>query len=96
MMRWKRGAIRRARRSRRQQIPDYRDLDDDGDGIPFDSVEVGGDPSLLDTDGDGIPDHLDVDADDDGIPDIMWKLLVSASILPTPTVTGSLTTGISC
>jgi len=44
-------------------IPDYWDLDDDGDGIP-DAQEGWGD-----TDGDGIPDCRDSDSDNDGIPD---------------------------
>jgi len=44
-------------------IPDYRDLDSDGDGI-LDSIEMD-----VDTDGDGTPDHLDLDSDGDGIPD---------------------------
>jgi hypothetical protein len=52
-------------------IPDYRDLDSDGDGIA-DSVEAG-DQDLStpprDTDGDGIPDFRDTDADGDGILD---------------------------
>ena len=50
--------------------PDYRDTDDDNDGI--DSVtETGGDPlSPTDQDGDGVPDYLDIDdLDGDGIPD---------------------------
>lgn len=45
-------------------IPDYRDLDLDNDGLP-NSVE--GD---ADTDGDGTPDMLDDDSDADGIGDI--------------------------
>jgi hypothetical protein len=52
-------------------IPDYRDLDSDGDGI-LDSVEAG-DHDLstpaMDTDGDGVPDFRDTDADGDGILD---------------------------
>jgi hypothetical protein len=44
-------------------IPNYWDLDDDGDGIP-DAKEGWGD-----TDGDGIPDCRDSDSDNDGIPD---------------------------
>ncbi|QXP66782.1 T9SS type A sorting domain-containing protein [Polaribacter sp. AHE13PA] len=32
---------------------------------------VSGDGSSIDTDSDGIPDHLDLDADNDGIPDII-------------------------
>jgi hypothetical protein len=52
-------------------IPDYRDLDSDGDGI-LDSVEAG-DHDLatppLDTDGDGTPDYRDLDSDGDHIND---------------------------
>ena len=43
-------------------VPNYRDLDDDNDGI-LDSIE--GDDSV-DTDGDGTPDYLDIDSDGDG------------------------------
>jgi uncharacterized repeat protein (TIGR01451 family) len=43
-------------------VPNYRDLDDDNDGI-LDSVE--GDDTV-DTDGDGTPDYLDIDSDGDG------------------------------
>ncbi|WP_334329209.1 collagen-binding domain-containing protein [Companilactobacillus sp. HBUAS59699] len=42
-------------------IPDYPEVDTDGDGIP-DTPEV-------DTDGDGIPDTPEIDTDGDGIPD---------------------------
>ncbi|PKV51821.1 putative repeat protein (TIGR01451 family) [Aquimarina sp. MAR_2010_214] len=49
--------------------PDYRDNDDDGDGV--DTVEENydndNDPSDTDTDGDGTPDYLDTDDDNDGI-----------------------------
>ncbi len=43
--------------------PDWRDADDDGDGINT-SVEQG-----ADTDSDGTPDYLDTDSDDDSIND---------------------------
>ena len=43
-------------------VPNYRDLDDDNDGI-LDSIE--GDDTV-DTDGDGTPDYLDIDSDGDG------------------------------
>ena len=49
--------------------PDYRDTDDDGDGV--DTVEENydgdDDPTDTDTDGDGIPDYLDTDDDNDGL-----------------------------
>lgn len=43
----------------------YIDIDSDGDTIS-DFDEGNG---LVDTDGDGVPDHLDLDSDGDGIPD---------------------------
>ncbi len=46
-------------------VADFKDLDDDNDGIP-DTVE--GD---VDTDGDGIPNRLDLDSDNDGITDLI-------------------------
>lgn len=52
----------------RDGIPDYRDLDSDGDGIA-DAVEIGDPASPRDTDGDGKPDYIDLDSDGDGIPD---------------------------
>ena len=54
-------------------IPDYLDIDDDGDNVKT-SVEIasaGDDPTAdgyRDTDGDGIPNYLDPDDDDDGVP----------------------------
>ena len=46
-------------------IPNYRDTDDDGDGIlTIDEIELDADGNFvgfLDTDGDGTPDHLDSD-----------------------------------
>ncbi|SHH01039.1 T9SS type B sorting domain-containing protein [Flagellimonas flava] len=54
----------------------YRDLDDDGDGIdtPDEDADEDGDPTDDDTDDDGTPDYLDPDSpgedtDDDGVPD---------------------------
>ena len=55
-------------------IPDYDENDDDGDGIPDDEEgdeDGDGVPDYLDQDddGDGVADHLDNDDDGDGIPD---------------------------
>lgn len=47
-------------------IPNWRDPDDDGDGI-LTTLERSG--SQLDVDGDGAPNDLDRDSDGDGIPD---------------------------
>jgi gliding motility-associated-like protein len=52
----------------------YRDLDDDGDGIdtPDEDADGDNDPTNDDTDDDGTPDYLDPigpDTDDDGVPD---------------------------
>uniref|UniRef100_UPI00262CCF73 T9SS type B sorting domain-containing protein n=1 Tax=uncultured Aquimarina sp. TaxID=575652 RepID=UPI00262CCF73 len=49
--------------------PDYRDTDDDGDGVDTVEENYDGDedPSDTDTDGDGIPDYVDTDDDGDGI-----------------------------
>ncbi|WP_299902600.1 gliding motility-associated C-terminal domain-containing protein, partial [uncultured Aquimarina sp.] len=49
--------------------PDYRDIDDDGDGIDTAEENYDGDddPGDTDTDEDGIPDYLDTDDDGDGI-----------------------------
>jgi outer membrane protein OmpA-like peptidoglycan-associated protein len=44
-------------------LPDFRDIDSDGDAIP-DAIE-----GTVDTDGDGMPDWRDIDADADGILD---------------------------
>jgi hypothetical protein len=55
----------------RDGVPDYFDLDSDGDGI-LDPVEAGDmDPatSPIDSDDDGIPDFRDLDSDRNGIPD---------------------------
>ncbi len=55
----------------------YRDLDDDGDGIdtPDEDADEDGDPTDDDSDGDGIPDYLDptddIDTDGDGVPDMV-------------------------
>ena len=58
-------------------VPDYRDLDSDGDGI-LDSIEDDGCSGTspctpTDTDGDGIPNYLDVDTDGDGKLDSVEK-----------------------
>lgn len=50
-------------------IPDFADTDDDGDTI-LDSIEIGLDCDLVDSDGDDIPDYHDPDSDDDGIADV--------------------------
>jgi len=44
-------------------IPNYKDIDDDGDGI----LTSDGDPTNDDTDGDGVPNYLEEDDDNDGI-----------------------------
>jgi hypothetical protein len=52
-------------------IPDFRDLDSDGDSIE-DAIEAGdADPSTppVDSDGDGTPDFRDLDSDDNGLLD---------------------------
>ncbi|NJR68462.1 MAG: DUF4347 domain-containing protein [Synechococcales cyanobacterium CRU_2_2] len=55
-------------------IANFKDLDDDNDGI-LDTVELAGapttGPNIGDTDGDGILDSLDLDADNDGILDVV-------------------------
>lgn len=52
-------------------MPDYQDIDSDGDTIS--DADEAGDADLLtppvDTDGDGDPDFQDLDSDDDGQPD---------------------------
>jgi large repetitive protein len=50
-------------------IPDFLDVDSDGDGLT-DLIEAGRDPAVLDTDGDGQIDSPIVDPDGDGIPNI--------------------------
>ncbi len=49
-------------------IRNYADLDDDGDGI-LDTIEIGADCAVLDSDGDGDPDYRDEDSDNDGASD---------------------------
>ena len=48
---------------------DYRDTDDDGDGVSTldEDLDGSGDPFNDDTDGDGQPNYLDIDDDNDGI-----------------------------
>ncbi|MBW2188121.1 MAG: hypothetical protein JRG93_00840 [Deltaproteobacteria bacterium] len=53
---------------------DFRDADDDGDGIPTatENADVNGDGDPADSnnqDGDPVPDYLDLDSDDDGLTD---------------------------
>ena len=50
-------------------FPNYKDSDDDGDGIRTidEDVDGDGDPTNDDTDGDGTPDYLDKDDDEDGV-----------------------------
>src|SRR5690606_26282594 len=45
-------------------VPDWHDLDTDGDGAP-DALEPGG------AEGDGVPDHRDLGSDGDGILDVL-------------------------
>lgn len=47
------------------QVPNTLDEDDDNDGI------LDSDEGFVDSDFDGIPDHLDLDADGDGCPDVL-------------------------
>ncbi len=50
-------------------VPDFRDLDSDGDGIP-DTDEKGPVGNIpIDSDNDGVPDFRDTDSDNDGISD---------------------------
>lgn len=53
-------------------LPDYRDVDDDGDGVHtrFEAPDPNGNgrpDDARDTDGDGVPDYLDTDDDGDGL-----------------------------
>lgn len=51
------------------ELADWRDPDDDGDGVPTaqEDIDGDGDPTNDDTDGDGTPDYLDPDDDGDGV-----------------------------
>ena len=53
-------------------FPNYKDWDDDNDGILTKNEDPNGDnnPVNDDTDGDGVPNYLDSDDDGDGIPSI--------------------------
>lgn len=50
--------------------PDWRDVDDDGDGVAtaLEDVDGDGDPTNDDTDSDGTPNYLDPDDDGDTVP----------------------------
>ncbi|QQR91209.1 MAG: hypothetical protein IPJ88_05610 [Myxococcales bacterium] len=49
-------------------IPNFQDNDDDGDGVPTaDELGSGGAASPRNTDGDGMPDYRDTDDDGDGL-----------------------------
>ncbi len=50
-------------------FPNFKDWDDDGDGILTKDEDIDGDnnPTNDDTDGDGIPNYLDTDDDGDGV-----------------------------
>lgn len=61
------GGIMAPRDSDNDGTPDYKDTDDDGDGIPT-SVEVPG-GTVVDSDGDGVPNYRDGDSDNDGVSD---------------------------
>lgn len=49
--------------------PDFRDLDDDNDGVLTvdEDIDGDGDPTNDDTDNNGIPNYLDIDDDGDGL-----------------------------
>lgn len=70
-------------------IPDYLDVDDDGDNVETETELANGnnDPvneaGLRDTDEDGIPNYLDEDDDNDGVP---TRLEVSSDDLDNPIV----------
>ncbi|HJK96587.1 MAG TPA: hypothetical protein RMF84_05160 [Polyangiaceae bacterium LLY-WYZ-14_1] len=55
----------------RDGIPDYFDLDSDGDGIldPIEAGDMDPETSPIDSDDDGVPDFQDLDSDGNGIPD---------------------------
>ena len=69
-------------------IPDYLDVDDDGDNVPTRNELANSDNDPItedgqrDTDEDGIPNYLDDDDDDDGI---LTRLEVSEDDLDNPT-----------
>jgi len=46
--------------------------DSDGDGLT-DDLEMGPGFTAIDTDGDGVPNHLDLDSDNDGLPDALER-----------------------
>ena len=51
-------------------LVDWRDIDDDADGIPTE-LECPNPAMCADADMDGTPDYLEQDSDDDGLPDVL-------------------------
>jgi len=70
------------------KVPDFKDVDDDNDGIidiREDKNEDGDNKHTTnptDTDGDGIPDYLDIDSDNDGILDNVEAQTIAGYIEP--------------
>lgn len=51
-------------------VPDWRDIDDDADGIPT-ALECPNPAMCSDADMDGVPDYLELDSDNDTLPDLL-------------------------
>lgn len=51
-------------------LPDWRDIDDDADGIPT-ALECPSPAMCADSDMDDVPDYLELDSDDDTLPDAL-------------------------